>query len=163
MGTFTESKDTAAPFQKLYDDEVTRLRDLVERGKLFVTLVTAYFAFFAFSLEKLALTAPLFLLVAGAAVSLVAALACAVQALRVMSYRGQPDPLEEIAGWDARPVSDAEFWQNRIVAFALAARENAELNNQRGGWLRQAAHWLLAGVVLHGMAVLLALAGRLPA
>ena len=165
MAPFVENKDTAQPFQKLYDDEIVRLRDLVERGKVMIGIVTAYFAFFTFSIEKLDLAgyaaSLLLLLVVFAVVVFVSALAFALYALKVTNYSGCPDPEQELRDIEQQRRSAEEFWQTRMAIYAVAANRNAALNNERGNCLRWAGRLLLAGITLHGLTVIIALTQRI--
>jgi len=49
---FQMTKDRLEFFKSLYEEETTRFRDLIDRGKIILSLVTLYTGFMLFVIEK---------------------------------------------------------------------------------------------------------------
>jgi hypothetical protein len=147
-------------FRALYEEENTRFKDLVERGKIYLTVVAAYSGLFTFTADKMpgatVGTVPrvVFCLVAG---FLVAALISIVRSLGIYSYEGLTDPEKVVNQIGATPQSDDDFFDRRVVDLAVAHNRNEKQNDRRAKCLTVAT-WLMAlGIVFHMFFVFLLL------
>lgn len=145
-------------FKALYEEENSRLKDLIERGKIYLSVVAAYSGLFAFTTDKLPapttswLAKCVFCLVA---VSLIAALVSIMRSLGIYSYEGLVDPEELLKEIGANAQSDDVFFDFRVADLSVAHNRN-EKQNDRRAWYLSVASWLtVAGILFHMVFVFL--------
>src|SRR5215813_2029361 len=135
-------------FKLLFDEETTRYKDLIDRGKTYISLLTLYGAFLAFSIKDAAPEGRLLWLFVALIVLFLAAFALAVTALNIQSYEGINEPDDVVS---ELPQRNAAFFDARIVDFSVASERNSKLNDRRATFLRLSGLFLLLGLVSHSV------------
>jgi len=144
------SKEQYEVFKFIYDQEGARENTLLDRSKLYISLLTLYSGFIAFAIKD---ARPenicQWLLLASVAICLVAAFLLSLLATSVTSYEGIHDPEDIIKNELSQSPSDEEFFSQRIADLAVACNENSEVNDQRAAKLYWAGISMFSGIVLH--------------
>jgi hypothetical protein len=137
-------------FKGLYDEENARQTSLADRAKVYLSLVTFYSAFVLFAAEKLKPdTTALKIIFVGTVGSTLAAFLLSLWSIRVSEYEALNDPQEIITGFGTSPPEDEDFFDDRIVDFAVAYQRNSIVNDRKAVKLSWAGFLLLAGIFLH--------------
>jgi hypothetical protein len=139
-------------FKYLFDSEDARFKDLIERGKVYLTVATAYLGVLAFKNQEFLISSTditakvLFCLVA---LFFLAALVCIVFSLAIYKYEGLCDPEKVLEEIGSHPQSDDTFFDLRTADMAVAHNRNQKQNDRRADCLAIAS-WLMAiGVLFH--------------
>lgn len=150
------SKEQFEFFKSVYADEESRYRELIDRGKIILSLATLYTGFLAFTVERNSpASSEMFALFAAAVILLLTSFLLSILALGVYSYEGPADPEDILQNYGASPPSDADFFDARIVDYAVAANRNAAQNDRRAKFIFFSIAVLLAGLTLHAIYFLL--------
>jgi hypothetical protein len=137
-------------FKGLYDEENARQASLADRAKIYLSLITFYSAFVLFVAEKMKPDTPVLKGVfIGTVGSMLVAFLLSLWSIRVSEYEIPDDPQDIIAGFGAAPPEDEDFFDDRIVDFAVACQRNVAVNDEKAGQLTGAGYLLLAGIFLH--------------
>jgi hypothetical protein len=137
-------------FKGLYDEESARQTSLADRAKVYLSLMTFYSAFVLFAAEKLKPdTAVLKILFVATVASTLLAFLLSLWSIRISEYEALNDPQEIIAGFGTSPPEDEDFFDDRIVDFAVAYQRNSDVNDRKATQLTWAGFLLLAGIFLH--------------
>jgi hypothetical protein len=138
-------------FKYIYDSEQARYRELIDRGKLFLSIITIYLGLLAVAADKtiLFIKSSLFATITYAvSVScIVVAMAFVVLAVGLFKYEYPSDPLRIIEGLTKVPPADDDFRDERLVDFTVATKRNFALNEKRANLLRASTGMLLLGAL----------------
>jgi hypothetical protein len=145
-----------AYFKSVYDEENARQALLQERAKNYLSLATFYSAFVLFVVEKLRpeTTTPKIVFVATVG-SMLAAFLFSLWSVRVSEYEALNDPEEIIHNFGTTPPEDQDFFDDRIVDYAVAYKRNSEVNDRKAFQLTLAGHLILVGIFMHAIYILL--------
>jgi hypothetical protein len=130
-------------FNELYEEENQRSLQLDNKAKLYLSIIIFYLGAVAFKFKDvLELTNSAqytrWAYLAIAAI-LVLALLFTVLATRIRAFEGVCDPEEVIEGFGDEPPTDEDFFDDRIVDFALATNRNSVQNDRIAGNLEKAS------------------------
>jgi hypothetical protein len=146
-------------FKSLYDEEIARENHLGTLAKNNLSLTTLYAGFILFVVEKLrpgsAFEMAVFLLSIG---FMLLAFVLSLWSVRISTYEAPNDPIAVINGFGSTPPTDDEFFDARIVDYAVASQQNAIVNDGKARVLAGAGYAILAGIVLHAGYFVIALA-----
>lgn len=142
-------------FWQLYEREQERHRTLINRGQVYLTILTLYFAALAldFGDAQSHITAS----TAGAIGFLIGlfvlsiAMIFIVLAVSIMRHANPCNALAIVTDAEISLCSEDEFRENRIVELAVATDANHAINERRADRLRYASMLLLAGIVTHAL------------
>lgn len=156
------TKEQCDFFRALYEEEASRYRDLGDRAKLYLTVITAFVATLTLKADDvqksaLALRIPwVLVLVIGGLVAI--ALFLTAAATMVRRYEGAVDAQGLLDQFIAsnRPPTNEDFFDGRIVDYAVAAEVNSRINNQTGALLTAAG--LVLAAALLGLIVMFCMA-----
>lgn len=136
-------------FKFIYEEENTRLNELVTRAKVYLSLTTFVLGAFFLKIDTvLEITRGVPILGLTAFISetvFFAALVITVLSLRIMGYEGVCSPEKEIRRYGEQLPDDGEFLEDRIVDMAFATERNRKQNNRRGKCLKLAGVCLMIG------------------
>jgi hypothetical protein len=138
-------------FKSLYDEESERAKILAEHAKNNLGLATLYSAFILFVIEKQ--TADIAwlgkLLFCSAILCMLGAFLLSLMATQIAEYQIPNEPTDIIQTLGADPPTDEEFFDARMVDYALACETNSPINDRKADMLRYARYLLLGGITLH--------------
>lgn len=150
-----------ACFKEIFDRENSRQESLVERGTIYLSIITLYLGLLAVAADKvipninqsgLAMAAYL-----ASFVAFVASMTFVVLAMGIYKYVYPTDPKTVVEGIDQRWPSDAEFFDARIAELAAAFKTNQPVNERRANYLKFASFCMLAGIGLQAVVLSLLL------
>jgi hypothetical protein len=156
------SKNQYDVFKALYDDESARYKDLMDRAKTYISIITLLSGILVFKADELKvfLSASPFVrwtFVAGAALFILALLALLL-GMRIRNYDAFADPSAVVDQYPEDAVmTDEEFFDNRIGELSLATTDNAGAHDALASGLAFSS-WFL---VLATSFTLLSVIGRL--
>lgn len=138
-------------FKSLYDEENGRATILADHAKNNLGLATLYSAFILFVVEKQVANIGWSgkLLFCGAIVSMLGAFLLSLMATQIAAYQVPNEPTDIIEGFGDNPPTDEDFFDARIIEYALACEANSSVNDGKADMLRYARYLLLAGIALH--------------
>jgi len=154
------SKEHYEFFKFLYEEEVSRYSVLGARAQLYISVIGFFVGAVVFKASDLGeaakvLKLPLWLLLTAASLFIVA-LSLVVLAMWIRSYQTANEPEKVLNEFIDTPPDNEEFFDNRIIDFAVAATENAKENNRVANCLLYAGYALSAAIV--GLLIILMLA-----
>ncbi len=137
-------------YKYLFERESSRYQELINRGKLFLSVITLYLGLLAVAADKSipklqAYTLPAITYFIGVAL-IVTALTLVVLAVGIYQHEKPSDPMKMIDRYSETEPTDSEFFDERIADFAVATERNARINDRRAALLRFASFVLLFGV-----------------
>lgn len=147
-------------FKEIHQAEQARQEQLIERGKVYLSVITLYFGLLAVAADEIRSVVGLSRF--GSAVylasfaALVVALGLVVRAMGIYRYVYPTDPetvIQSLEGWP----SDAEFFDDRIAELAAAFKTNHPINERRADLLRLASYGLLVAIALQAVVLSLLL------
>lgn len=141
-------------FKYLYTLEDQRFNELVNRGKVFTSIITLYLGLLFFKASEALSLAREFNEVTlisyfGSIVLLVISLALSVLSLAIFQYEASTTPEAIIESFSDLPPSDEDFFDDRIVDFTVATPRNSEKNNRRARLLLWSNVFLFIGIISH--------------
>ena len=156
-------------FKFLFNQEEDRRKELLERGKAFLTIFSFYLGLLMLttnttikpvSLENQ--TQPIATLhvvgigfLIGAILLFLVALLFTLMSLGIYSRRALADPEKIIYNFGATPPEDADFFDHRIVEFSVTTERTRVLNNRRANRLRLASILMFCGALSHIIFIIL--------
>jgi hypothetical protein len=139
-------------FEKLYDEQADRRKNIQERAKFYFTVVSFYFGAVVFKLQDIvqAKSHPRMEIVFGicSAVVISLSLLFTLLAIRVRAYEAPCDPEKWIENVGENPQDDLEFFEDRIVDFAVAANRNEKINTAAAIKIKVAGWLIFAAVIV---------------
>jgi hypothetical protein len=137
-------------FKSLFEAEIGRRALLQGHAKDNLALATFYSAFILFVVEKFTpttiVTKALFVLCVGA---MMVSFFLSLLATQVASYEVPTKPSAILERFGGRPPTDDEFFDERIVDYAVAYERCVPINDRKARLLLVARYLLLAGVLSH--------------
>jgi len=143
-------------FKSIYDEETAREEWLGQLAKTYLSLITLYSAFVFFVAEKLKPDSTLSKLVfCATVVAMVVSFLFSLWSSKVSEYEALNDPQEIIKKFGDSPPTDEDFFDDRIIDFAVAYQRNSEVNDRKADQLVVAGYAILAGIVLQAVYMLI--------
>ncbi|MDX2044952.1 MAG: hypothetical protein SF097_27320 [Acidobacteriota bacterium] len=138
-------------FKGLYDAEQARYRELIDRGKLFLSIITIYLGLLSVAADKTIpkLDSSLFAKSAYvvSVMFIIIAMALVVLAVGIFKYEYPSDPQRIIESFKDVPPTDDDFRDERIIDFTVATKRNFSQNEMRARLLRLSSFMLLLGAL----------------
>lgn len=142
-------------FKDIFDRETERHDRLIDRGKVYLSLITVYLGILAVAADKLV---PL---LGGSWVAIVfyiASLACLVgsmvlvlMGIGIHTYVYPTDPKAVIFGFGQKPPTNPEFFDDRIVELAAAFKTNHAVTEKRATKLKHGSYCLLGAAIFQAL------------
>jgi len=138
-------------FKSLYDEEGERAKILAEHAKNNLGLATLYSAFILFVVEKQVADIAWWakLLFCSAVLFMLGAFLLSLMATQIAAYQIPNEPTDIIERLGNNPPSDDDFFDDRIIDYALACETNSSVNDRKADMLLYARYALLGGIALH--------------
>jgi hypothetical protein len=155
------SKEQYEFFHGLYEAEERTYEQLENRAKVYLGVITAFVATLLFKANEVAgsartLGVPWWIVLVEAVI-LSLALALVLFALRVRGYEAVADGESLLKSFQGDGPTDEEFFEDRMVDYAVASSRNLAENNRTGRVLAWASWLMVSGMVLLIVMVTLAL------
>jgi hypothetical protein len=138
-------------FKDIFDRETQRHDRLIDRGKLYLSIVIVYLGLLAVAIEKMLpelsqswLTIAFYVI---SLASLVASMLLALLAIGIFKYVYPTDPEAVILGFGREPPTDTDFFDDRIVELSAAFATNRRVTEKRATKLKYASFCLLAAAI----------------
>ena len=147
------TKEQFDTFKYIYEKEEARFSELINRGKIYLSIVTIYIGVFSLKIQDIAelvgdgAFSKILLGVTGACF-IMALLAC-VLALGILKYEGLCDIKEELLAFGDSGKSDAEFYEDRLADMAVSYERNSLQNDRRASLLQVSSYLMIVGVFCH--------------
>jgi hypothetical protein len=141
-------------FIRSYEEENSRRIELVDLGKIYLSVITLYFGAIAFKLDvivqyqKQLLRPGAFTLFTASATLFVLSYLLIFLAIGIKDYEAPSDLNEIIEAFGDEPPTNEQFADDRLPELAVATQRNATTNDQRALYLRAAT----ASIALAGTA-----------
>ena len=134
-------------FKSLFDGETTRAVALSDHAKSNLAFVAIYSAFFMFIAEKYPPSdvTSKFILVFCLS-SMAASFLLSLYATNIATYEAIASPSTIIESFGSEPPTDDDFFDDRIIDYAVAYERNSAVNARKARRLRLARYMLLMGV-----------------
>jgi hypothetical protein len=140
-------------FKSLYDEETARYSELINRAKIYFSIITFYLGALAFKADSAIELAERYrcpkLLYLSVGILFIIALSLTIVVLGIFKYERVCDPVKVIKSSGEEPPSDEDFFDYRIVDYAVASNRNSDKNNARANALWLASFFMLVGVIVH--------------
>jgi hypothetical protein len=137
-------------FKFIFEEQKTREGHLLERSKLYLSLVTFYSAFLLFVGKDLVPRTLLHWFVfALSTVFLLVAFLLSLHSAVVKKYEAIQNPKNIIKTYGDAPPADEDFLDDRIVDLAVAWERNSSVNDSKAKVLYWAGLALLSGMAAH--------------
>jgi hypothetical protein len=158
-------KDQYELFRGLYHDEDRTSVQLEGRAKVYLSVITAFVVAMVLKADEVSksittLQIPWWAVLV-LAVILTASLVCVVAALRIRKYEAVNDGVDIIEGYGGNLPSDVEFFEDRMVDYAVASSRNRIVNNETATVLQVAGWLLVIGMIFVLVLIIYALKGSL--
>ena len=137
-------------FKDIYDRETKRAEQLIDRGKIYLSIVTLYIGLLGIAADKIVpklienWSAQAFYIIS--LIGFVLSLSLVIFAIGIYCYSFPTDPKNVIFGFGEKQPTDEEFFDARIVEFAVAFHANSSVNEKRASLLKYATWLMLLGV-----------------
>jgi len=138
-------------FQKIYDQEMDRCGELVNRGKLYLSVVTLYMGLLGVAANKVVpnlgdsgVVVSIYLL--GFALFSIA-LVFIVKAIGIYQYVYPSDPETILKSYDTKWPDNERFFLERIAELSAAFKYNHPLNEKRASYLKLSSWLMVSGVI----------------
>lgn len=143
-------------FKYLYEKEESRYKELLNRGKVFISIITFYLGLLLFKTSDYQ-TADAFIDTLGIKVFLYAlpiilfsiAFLINILSLGIYTYEYPNDLKSLIINNENQLYNNTEFLKGRIVDFAIAMERNYETNNKRAKLLFYTSIFMFLGIIGH--------------
>lgn len=136
-------------FKYMYEEENERYKQLTDRGKIYISLITIYGAFLIFTIKDGGVAGNLITIFICATLAFVFAFILVLMALGMYGYETPMDPIEYFEQLGDEPPTNEEFFDDRIIDLSVAYNRNVKTNDQRVRMLIFSNLLLLVGLVLH--------------
>lgn len=141
-------------FKDTYDREVKRHERLIDRGKVYLSLITLYLGLLGVAADKVIPKIAESLVVAVAYLASLAAFFVALGlllfALGIYRYTYPSNLKSVIEEYGAEPPTDSEFLDMRMAELAAAFSFNLGVDENRASFLKYASWGMLVGMVFQG-------------
>jgi hypothetical protein len=114
-------------------------------------LATLYSAFILFVVEKQAADIAWLgkLLFCSAILFMLGSFLLSLMATQIAAFQIPNEPTDIIEGFGDDPPTDEEFFDDRIIEYALACETNSSVNDRKADMLQYARYLLLGGIAMH--------------
>ena len=138
-------------FKSLYDEESERAKILAEHAKNNLGLATLYSGFILFVVEKQVANIAWLgkFLFCGAILFMLGAFLLSLMATQIADYQIPNEPTDIVEGFGDDPPTDEDFFDDRVIDYALACETNSSVNDRKADMLLDARYLLLGGITLH--------------
>ena len=137
-------------FKNIYEREIARYERLIDRGKLYLSIITLYLGLLAVAADEVTPEIADHWIITGAYLAsfilFIFALALVINAIGIRTYVYPTDPIKVIKELGAHPPTDSEFFDKRIADYAAAFEKNHPVNDGRAKLLKYASFFMLAGI-----------------
>lgn len=148
------SKDQYEIFQAIFDRESQRYEKLIDRGKLYLSIITLYIALLGVAAEKvLPQIAGSWFVAAAYLTSLLGLIAAFVLILLALGIYTQVYPTDPEKAFLSMTSNDEEFFDARIAELATAFKTNFSVTEKRANLLRCASFCLLFAIACQSLVV----------
>ena len=135
--------------RSVYEEENGRYSELVNRGKIYLTICSFFLGGLAFKLNEsfanATWCAKTAFLVSTAC--FVAGFLLIILSLGIYPHEGLCDPKDVIEKFGTTPPTDSDFRDDRLADIAVATERNSAINDRRARFLTAAAFAMFFGVV----------------
>jgi hypothetical protein len=149
-------------FRSLYEEEERTYEQLEGRAKVYLGVITIFLATVLLKAQDVVVSAHALKIswwvIMLVSLLLLAALALILHALRIRAYEAVNDPIEIINSFQGDGPSDAEFFEDRIADYAVAASRNLKENNDTGYYLAWSGRLLVVSMMILMFAFVFSLA-----
>ena len=144
-----------ACFKDIFDRESVRQEQLIERGKVFLSIITLYLGLLGVAVDEivpeirgnwLAVCAYL-----ASFAAFLLSIALVIRALGIYKYVYPTDPERVVLQIEDDWPMDSEFFDDRIAELAAAFKTNHPANERRANLLKLASFSMLAGIGLQAI------------
>jgi hypothetical protein len=139
-------------FSKMYDEQSERRKNIQERARFYFTIISFYLGVILFKLSDVADVSKVSKIELNFSIAsslvLSASLLFTLLEIRVRSYEIPCDPEQWINSLDDKPQSEEQFFDDRIVDFAMAIKRNRNVNAKAAGQIRIGGWLMLAAVLI---------------
>lgn len=144
-------------FKFIYLQEEERHKELIERGKVYLAILTFYIGFLVSNFSSATdltkqLTfwdiAKLSILLFGVLLFIVA-FVFVTMSLSIYKHEVFADPKEIIENFGETAPTDSDFYDDRIIEFSASTIKNRSINNSRAKKLKYATILMLLGITVH--------------
>lgn len=144
-------------FQWTFNREVEREKELINRGKIYLSIITLYLGLSGIAADKLVAGLDdgswLAIVYIAGFFAFATALVLVIRAMSVFRYVYPTDPETVlIEGREAWP-NDARFNLERIAELTAAFKHNHPINEKRATALKYATYAMFAGILLQAIAL----------
>lgn len=143
-------------FKYIYEKEEARFSELINRGKIYLSIITIYIGVFTLKIQDIGTLVGdgsfSKILVGATGICFIFALLACILALGIFKYEGLCDIKEELLALGDAGKPDSEFYEDRLADMAVAYERNSEQNDHRASLLGISSYLVLAGVFFHMLA-----------
>ncbi len=137
-------------FKLVHQMERDRTTGLRETAKTYINLSSIYSAFIIFVAEKLRpVDVSAKMIFSATIVSMLLAFLFSILVVHVANYQGLTNLRRIIENFGDQPPTDDDFFDDRIVDYAVACQRNLTVNNQKARFLSASGYLILIGLALH--------------
>jgi len=137
-------------FKDIYDREAKRCELLIDRGKLYLSVITIYVGLLGIAskeiIPKASASSLATILYVASLVGFVMALLLLICSTGIYTHFYPTDPIKVIRGFGAEPPTDEDFFDKRIAEIASAFERFHQVNDQRAQLLKYASWFMVLGV-----------------
>ncbi|GJQ60428.1 MAG: hypothetical protein D8M57_16115 [Candidatus Scalindua sp. AMX11] len=147
------TKEQFDEFKYVYEKEDARFSELINRGKIYLSIITVYIGVFTLKIQDIATLVgnewySKVILGATGACFIFALLAC-VLALGIFKYEGLCNIKTELLKFDDAGKPNAEFYEDRLADMAVAYERNSLQNDRRALLLQLSSYLIFTGLFCH--------------
>lgn len=136
-------------FKGIYDEENARYRNLIDRGKILLSLSSIYIGFLSFSFEKISTSKCDYILFFLSVVLMLLSFGSTILAIGIMKYENPCNSSQLVENMRRNAQQNEDFFDDRIVDYAVATKRNSLKNDIRATRLLYATLFLLVGLIMH--------------
>ena len=138
-------------FKHIYAQEMARSDELINRGKLFLSVITLYMGLLGIAADKvvpkLSSSSIVIACYLSGFVSFVIALVLIVMAIGIYNYVYPSDPKSILQEADENWPDNESFFLERMAELAAAFKNNCPINDKRAKYLKWASLLMLTGII----------------
>jgi hypothetical protein len=137
-------------FKDIYDRETKRGEQLIDRGKIYLSVITLYMGLLGVAFDKITpmlaghcFEKTIYIL---SLIIFIFSLALVIFSIGIYCYRFPTDPETVIFSFGTNQPLDNDFFDARIADFTVAFKENLPVNEKRANLLKYASWLMLFGI-----------------
>jgi hypothetical protein len=140
-------------FKYIYEMEQVRNQKLIERGKVYLSLITLYIGAIGLKVEfwssKLSTNSYMVSLFIILLLIFLISLCFSALALGIYSYESINDPKIIIDNYGSNVPKNEEFFNDRIIDVSVATNRNKNQNDKRSNMLKISSWIMVIGILAH--------------